>query len=282
MTVSSNRVRGTPPGLQGMDSRPEYTVIDFEGHRVYQRGTGPAVLVLHEMPGLHPQVLAFADRLVTRGYRVYLPSFFGDDGGEIGRGIGLALRMGRALVQTCVSRQFALLRDGTSPAVPWLRRLSKRAHADCGGPGVGVVGMCITGGFALAMAVEDSVIAPVLSQPSIPAAIPFRKRTLGIDRAELALVKQRAARGMDVLGLRFSCDRLCPQARFDRLQDELGTHFTPIRIDSSPGNEANIGERAHSVLAVHLVDTPGHPTRAALDRVLTFLDERLRSEHPAV
>lgn len=265
-----------------MESRPEYAVIDFEGHRVYTRGMGRAVVVLHEMPGLHPQVLAFADRLVSRGYRVYLPSFFGNDGDEVGSGIRLALRMGRALMQACVSRQFALLRDRTSPAVAWLRRLSTKAHTECGGPGVGVIGMCITGGFALAMALEDAVIAPVLSQPSLPAAIPFRKRTLGIDRAELALVKQRAARGLDVLGLRFSCDRLCPQARFDRLEDELGTHFTPIRIDSSPGNEANIGERAHSVLAVHLVDTPGHPTRAALDRVLTFLDERLRSEHPAV
>jgi dienelactone hydrolase len=253
-----------------------YQVTDFENHHVYRRGAGPAVLVLHELPGMHPRVVAFADRLVDRDYSVYLPSFFGRDGAELGQGFPLALQMGRALFQICVSREFALLRDRTSPAVHWLRRLANRAHAECGGPGVGVVGMCITGGFALAMALDDVVVAPVMSQPSLPYALPFRKRTLGIDEAELAGVQKRAANGLEVLGLRFSGDRLCPRARFDRLRDELGTGFMSVEIDSSQCNAAEIRERAHAVLTVDFVDREGHPTREALDRVLVFLRQRLQ------
>ncbi len=262
-----------------MDPLAAYALTDFEGHRVYVRGTGSAVLVFHEMPGLHPGVAAFADRLVDHGFAVYLPSFFGKDGAVVGKGPPV-LRMGRALFEICVRREFALLRDRTSPAVSWLRRLAAHAHSQRGGPGVGVVGMCITGGFALAMAIEDTVVAPVLSQPSLPWVLPFRERTLGIDRDELAQVQARAAEGLDVLGLRFSGDRLCPRGRFERLGEELGPHFQSVEIDSSACNAADIRERAHSVLTGDLVDRPGHPTREALDRVMTFLEERLKAAPP--
>jgi hypothetical protein len=43
------------------------------------------------------------------------------------------------------------------------------AHKECGAPGVGVIGLCLTGGFGLAMAVDPVVIAPVLGEPSLPA-----------------------------------------------------------------------------------------------------------------
>jgi dienelactone hydrolase len=245
-------------------------------HQVYKAGTGPAVVVIHEMPGLHPGVTAFGQRLVDAGYRVYLPSLFGRPGAPFaGR------EMLRSVASVCVSREFTILADRTSPVATWLRALAAQAHAECGGPGVGAVGMCFTGGFALAMAVEPAVLAPVLSQPGLPGPVNARHRAaLGLDPADLASVKARSREGLCLLGLRFTADRGCPGERFQTLRRELGDAFEGIEIDSSPGNPYGIKKTAHSVLTVDLVDEPGHPTRAALDRVMAFLRERLQALAP--
>lgn len=245
---------------------------DGRRHDVYCAGSGPAVIVIHEMPGLHPGMTAFGQRLVDAGYTVYLPSLFGRPGAPAdGREVL------RSMSRACVSREFALLANRTSPVATWLRALAAQAHAECGGPGVGAIGMCFTGGFALAMAVEPAVLAPVLSQPGLPLPVNARHRAaLGLDAVDLASVKARAGQGLCVLGLRFSADMGSPGARFDSLRRELGEAFEGIEIDSSPGNPDGIPRRAHSVLTIELRDSPGHPTRAALDRVMTFLAERLR------
>ena len=139
--------------------------------------------------------------------------------------------------------------------------------------------MCLTGGFALAMAVDPTVLAPVLSQPGLPAPVSKAKRAaLGLDAADLARVKQRTGQGLCVLGLRFSNDRGCPAERFATLRRELGAAFEGVEIDSSPGNSYGIPPSAHSVLTVELVDRPGHPTRAALERVMEFLQQRLQPQ----
>jgi dienelactone hydrolase len=137
--------------------------------------------------------------------------------------------------------------------------------------------MCFTGGFALATALEPSVVASVMSQPAMPAAIGKRGRAaLGLDADDLSVITARANDNLRVLGLRFTHDRGCPPERFDTLQAKRGASFEGIQIDSSPGNAAGIAPSAHAVLTVSLVDEPGHPTRVALDRVLAFLAERLR------
>jgi dienelactone hydrolase len=136
--------------------------------------------------------------------------------------------------------------------------------------------MCLTGGFALAMMVDDSVLAPVVSQPSLPLPVSKRrKRDLGISDDDLAVVKQRAVGGVGVLGLRFTRDIGCPSERFERLRQELGNAFVGVEIDSSPANAHGIRKRAHSVLTEDFVDEPGHPTRDALDRVLELFRSRL-------
>jgi dienelactone hydrolase len=259
------------------DAVPGFDVTTFthggRTHEVYRAGAGSAVIVVHEMPGLHPGVTKFGQRLVDAGYRVYLPSLFGRPGAPFG-----GSEMRRTLRQVCVSREFVLLADRTPPVVTWLRALAAQAHAECGGPGVGAVGMCFTGGFALAMAVEPAVLAPVLSQPGLPAPLTARKRAaLGLDPADLASVKARANDGLCVMGLRFSADKGSPPERFATLRAELGENFEAIEIDSSPGNPHGIPKRAHSVLTEDLVDTQGHPTRAALDRVMAFFAERLQA-----
>jgi hypothetical protein len=64
------------------------------------------------------------------------------------------------------------------------------------GPGVGAIGMCFTGGFALAMAMEASVLAPVVSQPALPAPLGARKRAaVGLDDADLRRSRRGQGRG---------------------------------------------------------------------------------------
>ncbi|HEX6869983.1 MAG TPA: dienelactone hydrolase family protein [Micromonosporaceae bacterium] len=241
-------------------------------HDLYYAGSGPAVIVVHELPGLHPGVIEFGQRLVDTGFTAYLPSLFGRPGQPLTNGA-----IARSMARVCVSREFTILADRTSRVVSWLRALADRAHAECGGPGVGAVGMCFTGGFALAMAVSPAVVAPVLSQPGLPAPVSAAKRAgLGLDDRDLDQIAERTRHGLRVLGLRFSQDRGCPAERFDTLRRRLGDAFEGVEIDSSPGNPYRVPARAHAVLTVDLVDEPGHPTRAALDRVLAYLHERLR------
>jgi dienelactone hydrolase len=249
---------------------------DGISRRIFRAGTGPAVVVIHEAPGITPPVAAFGRRVVDAGFTVVMPSLFGTPG----RAFSIPYTV-RSLARACVSREFAAFAlDRTGPVIGWLRKLAAAAHAECGGPGVGVVGMCFTGGFALGIAVDDEVLAPVLSQPSLPLGPGRRRhRALGTSPGDVDRVKERvAADGVCVLGLRFTADRLSPPERFETLRRELGDGFIAVEIDSGPGNPHGIKRSAHSVLTLDLVDEPGHPTRAALDQVLDFLRQRLRPE----
>jgi len=239
---------------------------------VYRAGTGPAVIVIHEIPGLHPGVLTFAQRVIEAGFTTYLPVLFGTAGRPVSGGY-----VASTLARACVSREFTTLATGrTSPITGWLRALAAKAHGECGGPGVGAVGMCFTGGFALAMMVDERMLAPVLSQPSLPFAITAKERAaVGLSPADLDRVKERVAAGACVLGLRFTNDRAVPAERFATLRRELGDGFVAVEIDSSPGNAHGIPSNAHAVLTEHFVDQPGHPTRDALQQVLTLFRTRL-------
>jgi dienelactone hydrolase len=253
-------------------TKTEFT-FDAVTKPVYRAGTGPGVIVIHEVPGITPLVAAFGRRVVDAGFTVAMPSLFGDPGRPVGMPYVL-----KSLTGACVSREFATWAlNRTSPIIEWLRALARDLKAQAGGPGVGAVGMCLTGGFALAMAVDDSMLAPVLSQPSLPLPLgPGRSSGLGLSDADLARVKDRAEHAnLCVLGLRFSQDRAVPDARWARYKEELGDNFIGVDIDSSAGNPNGIPKSAHSVLTEHFVDQPGHPTKDALDRVLAFFRDRL-------
>ncbi|MCU1351480.1 MAG: dienelactone hydrolase [Acidimicrobiales bacterium] len=246
---------------------------DGASKTVFRRGEGPAVIVIEEVPGVTPRVAEFARRVAEVGCTAVVPSLFGTPGKEPSLGYAL-----RTMSGACVSREFTLfVRAKTSPVTVWLRALARHEHEVCGGPGVGVVGMCLTGGFALAMMVDDTVLAPVLSQPSLPVALTKgHRRDLGISDADLARVKERCAtEDLCVLGLRFTDDKLAPGERFARLREELGDAFVGVEIDSSPGNPFGHPKNAHSVLTEHLVDEPGQPTHDALTRVLDLFRDKL-------
>jgi len=240
---------------------------------VYARGSGPGVVVMHEVPGITPEVADFARSVAEAGFRVYLPHLFGRPGQRFSGSY-----VAGQLLRACISREFHVLASGrSSPITSWLRALCRRAHDECGGPGVGALGMCLTGNFALALMVDDAVMAPVLSQPSLPFPLtPARRAGLHCSPAELEIVRRRAREGCGVLGLRFTRDPMCPPERFQHLRDELAEGFESIEIPSGPASPHGIPRTAHSVLTVDLVDEAGHPTCEARDRVLAFFGERLR------
>jgi dienelactone hydrolase len=256
---------------------PDFASTRFEHdgaeRTIFRRGAGPAVVVIHEVPGITPPVADFARRVAEEGYSVWLPHLFGTPGRPLSAGYALG-----QMVRACISREFSVLaRRQSSPITDWLRALCRRAHLECGGPGVGAVGMCLTGNFALALMVDETVMAPVLSQPSLPLPVSAsHRRAIHLSDADLDVVRKRAAAGCGVLGLRFTADPLCTAARFETLHRELGDGFEGIEIDSSRGNPHGIPRTAHSVLTNDLVDEEGHPTRQALERVLALFRERLR------
>lgn len=252
----------------------EYSFCD-EGvaHPVHRRGHGPAVLVMHELPGLTPEVVRLANWIVDAGFTVFVPCLFGGAGDDY-KAVQSYAQMARA----CLRKEFHVLaKRSSSPITTWLRALSRSVYDELGGAGVGAIGMCMTGNFALALMVDEHIMAPVLSQPSLPFSVSRAHReSLHLSDADLAIVKRRTQEGVPVLGLRFSNDFLCPQERFVTLRKELGEGFEGIEIDSAPGNPNELGTRAHSVLTYDLDwSNPEHPTYQARDRVLNFLRAQL-------
>ncbi|MBW4079430.1 MAG: dienelactone hydrolase [Acidobacteria bacterium] len=241
-------------------------------HDVFRTGSGPAVIVIHEVPGITPLVAAFARKVAERGLTAVMPSLFGTPGAVASTRYEVS-----EVLKACVNTEFTKLAlNKTSPITTYLRALAAHELERCGGPGVGAVGMCLTGGFALAMSVDPIMVAPVLSQPSLP--LPLRdaqRRALGISDDDLSIVKTRVAKGLCVMGLRFTLDKTSPPERFARLRKELGDNFIGVEIDSSPSNPWGYPQGAHSVLTTHYSNEQNSPTRRALDDVLTFLAQRL-------
>lgn len=254
---------------------------DGKTRDVFRRGTGPAVIVIAEMPGITPKVVEFAERVVGIGCTAVLPHLFGDPGRDPNQGgrLGVIGALTTVMIPACISREFTVLATGrTSPVISWLRALARHEHERCGGPGVGAVGMCFTGGYALAMSTIPDVVAPVLSQPSMPLPLTrAAKRTVDISAGDLDLVKQRcAADGLQVVGLRFKGDRFVPPGRFEFLRRHLGDAFVGIELDDDSANP-DAAMAPHSCLTEHLIDRPGEPTHDALQVVLEHFRSRLLS-----
>lgn len=242
-------------------------------HDVYRKGTGPGVVLIPEIPGIHLEVLGLGNHLVDNGFTVVIPSLFGVPGRAKTTGSIVT-----SLARACVAKEFAAFATNKQrPVSLFLRALARDLNASTPGKGVGVIGQCFTGGFALAAAVDDSVLAPVLSQPSVPLPLGrARRRDPGLSESELATVAGRAANeGLCALGLRFSEDSVVPAERFAVLKERLGDAFEVIEIDSSQGNEYGFGKSAHSVLTTEVREVDGQPAYEARKRVVEFLTQRL-------
>ncbi len=242
-------------------------------HDVYRKGAGPGVVLIPEIPGIHPGVLALGNHLVDNGFTVAMPSLFGEPGKPATPGYLAAV-----IARACVAREFAAFATNKPrPVSLFLRALARDLNATTPGKGVGVIGQCFTGGFALAAAVDDSVLAPVLSQPSVPIALGLkRRRDTGLSEPEMTTIADRCANdGLCAMGLRFSEDKMAPGERFATLKERLGDAFEVIEIDSSPGNEYGFGKGAHSVLTDEVREVDGQPAYEARKRVVEFLTRSL-------
>jgi dienelactone hydrolase len=239
----------------------------------YEKGSGPGVVLIPEMPGITPQVLGLAEHLVAEGFTVVVPSPFGVPGRSMTPGY-----VAGTLARICVSAEFrALATNAHRPITDYLRAVAADLASRTPGGGVGVIGMCFTGGFALAVAVDDAVLAAVASQPAVPFPLGGARRAdPGLSAAELDRVAERAQAGtVCALGLRFSGDANSPRPRFDSLKARLGDAFEIIELDSSPGNPGGFDGRAHSVLTREVREVAGHPAFEARRRVVEFLRTRL-------
>ncbi len=225
----------------------------------YRRGEGPAVIVIHEIPGITPLVTKFANDVVDRGFTVVMPSLVGTPTKAPSN-----LYLLQSTLKVCIAKEFTTMAmNKTSPIIAWLRALARNVHAEVGGPGVGAVGMCFSGGFALGMMVDDLMVAPVLAQPSLPFSVgKARGADLNLSPDDEAAVIERAQHGCQVLGLRFTDDTFVGD-RFSTLTEKLGDAFIAIQLPSNKKTD-------HSTL------TEQRDEESA-NRVLDFFAEKLLS-----
>ena len=230
---------------------------------VYRRGTGPGIIIVHEIPGITPKVVAFANEVVAAGFTVVMPSLVGTPGRDVSNGYLM-----QSMAKVCVAREFSnLALDQTSPIIGFLRALARNLHNELGGAGVGALGMCFSGGFALGMMIDDIMIAPVLSQPSMPFVLgignkkALRAADLNLSPDDLLTVTRRASEGCQVLGLRYAGDSLVG-TRFETLRTLLGDAFIAVELPSD-------SKRDHSVLTEHRDEN-------SVQRVLEFFAEKLK------
>jgi len=257
------------------DFDPREVTLDGVTKVVHVAGAGPAVIVMTEMPGISPHVARFSRWVRDAGFTVYMPSLFGRDGAVPSVEEGAA-----TLQRACVSAEFrAFAANESSPVTVWLRSLARLAHEECGGPGVGAIGMCFTGNFALTMMLEPAMLAPVLAQPSLPLDDPA-----GIEIApdDLAGVRRRLDQDdLTVMAYRFEGDRFCKAQRFAAYSEALGDRFVARVLPDSAANRdtspffEHVVASPHSVVTAHLIDEEGQPTIAARDEILSFFAQRL-------
>jgi dienelactone hydrolase len=280
-TMASPTYATATPKITDRDEMSDFERREIEllgeTRRVFVSGQGPAVIVMAEMPGIYAHVVRFARIVRDAGFTVWIPALFGTQGGPVSIPAALS-----TMVRACMSREFrAFAANESSPVTRWLRALAAHAHPLSGGKGVGAIGMCFTGNFALTMMLEPSMLAPVLSQPSLPLDDPAG---MHIAPDELVAVRQRLERDdLTVMAYRFAGDRFCTAQRFAAYSEALGDRFVGRVLSDSAANPDTppFFERAvgcpHSVVTAHLIDEAGQPTIAARDEILSFFAQRLAS-----
>ena len=225
-------------------------------HDIYSRGAGPVVVIVQELPGIGPETLALAEHFESEGFRVCLPHLFGP--------LGKVSMLGNMVRVMCLRREFKLLeKNGTSPIVDWLRALCRDIADTQNVPGVAVIGMCLTGNFAISLMADERVLAGMASQPSMPF---FDQSSLHMSADDVNEV--RAQLDEPMLAYRFEDDPLCTAEKFKAIDQAFNDDRERIRLRALPG-------KGHSVLTLDFVDEAGHPTREALDEVTHYFRSRL-------
>lgn len=233
---------------------------DTISHDIYRRGAGAPVILLQELPGIGQETLFLADQLVSAGFEVVMPHLFGP--------IGQTSIAGNLARVMCLRKEFHLMsRDRSSPIADWIRLLCRKIKDEAGTDGVGVIGMCLTGNFAITLIGDDSVLAAVASQPAMPF---FKQAELHMSPAEISQSRQALDAKGPMQVLRFENDPLCTAKKSECI------HRTFNDDGVNRVKEITLPGKGHSVLTLDFVDEAGHPTRQALDNVIDYFTSKLK------
>ena len=242
-------------------SRFEAQVSDGHAvtHDIYRRGSGAPIILLQELPGIGQETLSLADELVNAGFEVVMPHLFGP--------LGKTSIGGNLVRVMCLRKEFHLMSSHrSSPIADWIRLLCREVRDQRSVQGVGIIGMCLTGNFAIQLIGDDSVLAAVASQPAMPF---FTQGALHMSADDI----KQSRNALDVKGpmrvLRFDGDPLCTAEK------SKCVHRTFNNDDATRIQEITIPGKGHSVLTLDFVDEAGHPTREALDNVLEYFGSHL-------
>ena len=227
-------------------------------HDIYRRGTGAPVVLIQELPGIGEETLRLADRLVDAGFEVVMPHLLG----PIGR-TSMAGNLARVF---CMRKEFSLFSTNkSSPIVDWLKALCNDVRESRKARGVGVIGMCLTGNFAISLIGDDSVLAAVASQPSLPI---HKQDALHMSPEEISQSRRALEEKGPMLGFRLAEDKACSARKFECIHDTFNDDQERIRLETLPG-------KGHSVLTLDFVDEEGQPTYEALNSVIDYFSDHL-------
>jgi dienelactone hydrolase len=228
-------------------------------HDIYQRGAGAPIILIQELPGIGVETLRLADEFVDAGFRVVIPHLFGP--------IGKVSMVGNLVRVFCMRKEFHLFQaNRSSPIVDWLKALCRDVQSNCSAPGVGVIGMCLTGNFAISLMADDSVLAAVASQPAMPIA---KQGELHMSDDDIDAVKRGIDAKAPMQAFRFEGDPMCTAAKFSSIDAAFNQDGkSRVELHTLPGKQ-------HSVLTLDFVDEAGHPTRDALDNILAYFRDQL-------
>ena len=225
---------------------------------VYTVGAGPPVIIMQELPGIGETTITFAKRLAEAGFEVWLPHWFG----PLGR--TSPLNMVRML---CMRREFQVFAKRQSSAITdWMRALCKHVAQTRSVQRVGVVGMCLSGNFAMTLIAEENVWAAVASQPSLPGR---DMSALHMSDAEIAASRAALDAKGPMRAYRFRDDKLCTSAKFEAIDEAFNDGKVRVITKVLPGE-------GHSVFTGHYDDAPGSPTADAYGEIRDYFRSRLR------
>jgi dienelactone hydrolase len=234
-------------------------------HDIYTKGSGAPVILLQELPGISDETFRLADKFIDAGFTVVMPHLFGP--------IGKIAFISNTARIFCMRKEFRLFeKNKSSPIVDWLKALCAEVKQKHNAEGVGMVGMCLTGNFAMALMADENVLATVASQPSLPLLNP---NLLQLSGAEIEGIKDRIDSvgvddGSPLTVLRFKEDKLSTREKLNTVEQCFNTP------DHKRVNCVELPGKGHSVLSLDFVDESGHPTYEALETILNYFKKRVK------
>lgn len=236
----------------------------------------PPVLLLHEMTGLSPGTLAYAEEL-SKDFTVYVPLLFGEKG-KFSLIHGLGSYWFRGILDFFPGGEWGTPSKGSAPIVNWLRGLVRNIGDRHKGQSLGIIGNCLTGPFPLALLGHHQVKAAVVAQPALPLRFWWYtetdKASLGISEEDLSIAKESTA---TIYGLRFETDCMAPPEKQNTLSDTFGSRFINGTIPAKVYQRDGQPTRAHSTLIGSWKEQAqeGQASRDARRQVRAFLLKEL-------